>query len=319
MQVKVQTVSELTINQMSDDQYKAEKAAGRISAGEVYACTPSPVKWEDIQGKPDVSQGSSVDDFYQWLKERNYDLTNFRGLEGVFPVKTLAPFKVNDAKEGDTALIGTAAPHVVVVYDEKQTQSDAGGKWTLLDLKPLPSGLIAVEWLDYAGRKNAVNVNVKGGVSYCVPNGTVEVTKDMVAQYGLNRAGKLEFPPSVKKIGAQAFKSCENVTEINPPNCEELGNDAFDYCSALTSVSLPVCTIVGEFTFYLCSRLTSVSLPVCTSVGNNAFYGCTKLQTVILSDGWKPSKGPVIPTTATVYNPDKTKKVDWNTMSWVNV
>lgn len=56
MQVKVQTVNELTINQLSEDQYKAEKAAGRIKSGEVYACTPSPVKWEDIQNKPDVSK-----------------------------------------------------------------------------------------------------------------------------------------------------------------------------------------------------------------------------------------------------------------------
>lgn len=68
MQVKVQTVNELTINQMSEDQYKAEKAAGRINAGEVYACTPSPVKWEDIQGKPDVSGGGDVD--YQELARR---------------------------------------------------------------------------------------------------------------------------------------------------------------------------------------------------------------------------------------------------------
>lgn len=58
MQVKVQTVNELTINQLSEDQYKAEKAAGRIKSGEVYACTPSPVKWEDIQNKPNVSGGS---------------------------------------------------------------------------------------------------------------------------------------------------------------------------------------------------------------------------------------------------------------------
>lgn len=68
MQVKVQTVSELIINQLSDDQYKAERAAGRINAGEVYACTPSPVKWEDIQGKPDVSGGGDVD--FQELARR---------------------------------------------------------------------------------------------------------------------------------------------------------------------------------------------------------------------------------------------------------
>ena len=64
----MQTVSELTINQLSEDQYKVEKAAGRINAGEVYACTPSPVKWEDIQGKPDVSGGGDVD--YQELARR---------------------------------------------------------------------------------------------------------------------------------------------------------------------------------------------------------------------------------------------------------
>lgn len=68
MQVKVQTVNELTINQLSEDQYKAEKAAGRINAGEVYACTPSPVKWEDIQNKPDVSSGGDVD--FQELARR---------------------------------------------------------------------------------------------------------------------------------------------------------------------------------------------------------------------------------------------------------
>lgn len=65
MQVKVQTVSELTINQLSEDQYKAEKAAGRINAGEVYACTPSPVKWEDIQNKPNVSGGGGDVDFQE--------------------------------------------------------------------------------------------------------------------------------------------------------------------------------------------------------------------------------------------------------------
>ena len=64
----MQTVSELTINQMSQDQYLAEKAAGRINAGEVYACTPSPVKWEDIQNKPDVSGGGDVD--FQELARR---------------------------------------------------------------------------------------------------------------------------------------------------------------------------------------------------------------------------------------------------------
>ena len=76
---------------------------------------------------------------------------------------------------------------------------------------------------------------------------------------------------------------------------------------------------VGNYAFYQCASLTSVSLPACTSVGSGAFNFCNKLQTLILSDKWTPTKDASIPTTATVYNQDKTKKVDWNTMSWVNV
>lgn len=296
MQVKVQTVSELTINQLSDDQYLAEKAAGRINAGEVYACTPSPVKWEDIQGKPDVSQGANVDDFYKWLKERNYDLTNFQGLEGVFPVKDFPELKAANLAGGDTKIAGTGAPNTTVEYDGKRAQIGNDGNFILEGVSPLPDGdLIEIICYDYAGRKKIFYAPV-GNFKYAVPEGTIKITKDIVEQYNLKWKKRLFFPPSVNTVGGYALAR-----------------------SSLTSVSLPACTHVEYNAFDYCDSLTSVSMPACTNVGYGAFDHCYKLRTVVLSDGWTPSTSPCIPRNATVYNQDKTKKVNWSTMKWVNV
>lgn len=320
MKVKVQTISELTINQLSEEQYKAEKAAGRIKSGEVYACTPSPVKWEDIQNKPNVSGGGASNDaFYQWLKERNYDLTNFQGLESVFPVKAFPELKAGNLAGGDTKIVGTGAPNTIVEYDGKQAQIGNDGNFVLESVSPLVDGkLIEITCYDYAGRKKTFSFAV-GKIEYAVPEGTTEITKEIVKQYNLNRAGKLVFPPSVKNVNSYAFGECAALTSVSFPGCTSVGSGAFDSCTSLTSVSFSACTSVENYAFWKCTALTSVSFPACTSVGSSTFSGCLKLQTVVLSDEWTPNSNARIPTTATVYNPDKTKKVDWNTMKWVNV
>ncbi len=245
-------------------------------------------------------------------------MDNFRGLETIFPVVTLPPITVDKIDDGDTVLRGSAPPNIRLMYGGKTTTSDNGGRWELAGLEELKQGVITIDWIDYAGRKKSTDVNIII-VSYCVPEDTGVVTRYLVEVHNLNRAGKLWFPPSVKKVSTGAFRDCANVTEIKLSNCEELESSAFNGCSSLTRISLPKCTIVGNSTFNRCSSLTSISLPACTSVKSYAFYGCNKIQTVILSDRWVPSYNTQIPATATVYNPDKTKKVDWNTMSWVNV
>ena len=158
-----------------------------------------------------------------------------------------------------------------------------------------------------------------GQIEYAVPEGTTEITGAVVKQYKLNRPGDLVFPNSVKSIAGDAFYDCTALTSVSLPACTKIGSFAFYDCTALTSVSLPVCTSIGEYVFDGCKALTSVLLPACTNVGNCAFLYLNKLQTLILSEGWKPSTLPRIPKTVTVYNQDKTKKVDWDTMSWVNV
>ena len=188
------------------------------------------------------------------------------------------------------------------------------------------------------GRKFYVQKKV---IEYTVPEGTASISKEMVKQYNLNRAGELVFPHSVKQVkryaflkctlltnvsipectfvGDYAFKDCASLTNISLPACTSISNDAFSECTSLTNISLPACTSISGSVFNGCTSLTNVSIPECTFVGDYAFYMCDKLQTLILSDSWEPTKDAQIPTTATIYNKDKTKKVDWNTMSWVYV
>ena len=305
-QVKVQTVSELVINQMNAATYFEEKAAGRLKDGEVYVVEPD-------------KQGASVETFYQWLKERNYDLTNFQGLEKVFPVKDFPEIKAANLAGGDTKIVGTGAPNTIVEYDGKRAQVGSDGYFVLDGITPLVDGdLIEITCYDYAGRKKTFSVPV-GKFEYAVPEGTTEITKEIVEQYNLNRAGRLVFPASVKRVSSSAFRGSQLISDISLLGCTSVENDTFDGCTALTRVSFPACTRVGGSVFDDCTALTSASFPVCTSVGNFAFWNCHKLQMVVLSDEWAPHSKTSIPTTATVYNPDKTKKVDWKTMKWVNV
>ena len=294
---------------------KADKATtenalkGKANAADVYTKTESNERYQ-------LKGGANVDEFYQWLKERNYDMDNFRGLESIFPVIALPPITVDKAERGDTILRGSAPPNVTLMYGGKTTTSDNGGRWKITGLGELKSGVITINWIDYAGRNKSINVNLVVA-TYCVPEGTEVITADLVKQYNLNRSEMLEFPPSVKSVDTSAFQSCSLLTGVSFPACTRVNKFAFNRCSSLTSLSMPACTSVGDSAFNGCSALTNLSMPACTSIESYAFYGCNKLRTVILSDRWTPSESAQITKMATVYNQDKTKKVNWNTMSWV--
>lgn len=326
-QVKVQAVSELVINQMNAATYFEEKAAGRLKDSEVYVVEPE-------------KQGASAEAFYQWLKERNYDLTNFRGLETIFPVVKLSPIKVDVIEEDATEMTGTASPNVKIIFKGKTAISDSDGRWRLSAVPDPNATEVTIQWVDYAGRTHTEKV-FTFFKQYCVPNGIQIITQSIAEKYKLNKPENLEFPrsvtqieekafynytqitgasaPSCEYVGTKAFCSCSKLKSVSLPACIDIGGDAFFQCYRLTDVSFPACTRLGSSAFYDCSALTSVSLPQCTNIGAGAFYGCTRLKTVILSENWTPNDNVYIPNTATVYNSDKTKKVDWYYKKWVNV
>ena len=325
--ISTQAVTNLIINKMNAAAYFEEKDAGRLKDNEVYIVEPD-------------KQGESVDAFYKWLKERNYNMNNFRGLETIFPVVKLSPIKIDVIAEDATEMTGTAAPNVKVIFKGKTAISGSDGRWRL-PATPDPNATeVTIQWVDYAGRTHTEKV-FTSFKKYCIPNGIQIVTQSIAEKYKLNKPENLEFPrsvtqieekafynytqitgasaPSCEYVGTKAFCSCSKLKSISLPACIDIGSDTFFQCYALTAVSLPACTRLGASAFYDCSSLTSVSLPQCANIGAGAFYGCTRLKTVILSERWTPNDNVYVPNTATVYNSDKTKKVDWYYKKWVNV
>ena len=318
---------------------KADKATtenalkGKANADNVYTKTESNERYQP-------KGGASVEAFYQWLKERNYNMDNFRGLESIFPIVKLLPIKVDPIEEGVTEMTGTASPNVKIIFKGKTAISGSDGRWRLPAVPDPNAAEVTIQWVDYAGRTHTEKIPVIFK-KYCIPNGIQIVTQSIAEKYKLNKPENLEFPrsvtqieekafynytqitgasaPSCEYVGNKAFCSCSKLKSISLPACIDIGSDAFFQCYALTAVSLPACTRLGASAFYDCSSLTSVSLPQCANIGAGAFYGCTRLKTVILSERWTPNDNVYVPNTATVYNSDKTKKVDWYYKKWVNV
>lgn len=318
---------------------KADKATtenalkGKANAADVYTKTESNERYQ-------LKGGASVETLYQWLKERNYNMDNFRGLESIFPVVQLSPIKVDVIEEDATEMTGTASPNVKIIFKGKTAISDSNGLWRLPAVPDSNATEVTIQWVDYAGRTHTEKIPVIFK-KYCIPNGIQIVTQSIAEKYELNKPENLEFPASVTQIEERALYNYAQITGAAAPNCEYVGTKAFCGCSQLKSVSLPACITLANDAFFQCSNLTEISLPECTKIASWAFHGCIRLvavsipkcadmdnfvfdecrslRTVILSENWVPTGGVKIPTTATVYNANRTKKVNWDTMSWVRV
>jgi len=97
-------------------------------------------------------------------------------------------------------------------------------------------------------------------------------------------ANKSTFP-SLTDIGANAFRSCVNLTTINTQimtNLTNIGTAAFLSCDNLTTFFIPdsLATIPDDM-FNFCKNLTNVTFgqnPGIKMIGNNVFYRCWALS-----------------------------------------
>ena len=99
--------------------------------------------------------------------------------------------------------------------------------------------------------------------------------------------------PSVKKIKAEAFRNCRQLTTVILNNgLEEIGKRAFKGCTSLERIVIPptVKAIVDE-AFADCTRLTIVILnDVLEEIGVCAFYGCSSLEHIEIPPAVKAIK-----------------------------
>lgn len=83
---------------------------------------------------------------------------------------------------------------------------------------------------------------------------------------GANITG-LEIPDSIKKIGYNAFKDCENLTSVELGQIERISFDVFNNCPKLTAITIPKTLVSGP-----------------TNVGG-VFTGTTNLTSITFEDG----------------------------------
>lgn len=242
---------------------------------------------------------SEADKFFAWLKERNYNLKNFKGLEKTFPKRTFITPDLTPPKVGESVIHGTGSPNTNIEFDGKKYEVDDNGKWTVVSSKSFEKGTVyKLNYYDYANRLNTLKFDVERGLylNYSIPfedNITV-VTEDIVKKYDLK--GDVLLPPTIVEISNNSFAQNDYIVSITAKSVKKVEDNAF----------------------YSCSNLTSVSLPNATSIEDNAFYGCDELKTLILND--KTDTGILVHMalndTCIIYNQDKSKKFNRETEQW---
>ncbi len=84
---------------------------------------------------------------------------------------------------------------------------------------------------------------------------------------------------------------CKNMSKLDtivlPPSVNRLGQNAFMYCTSLKSINLPVTQkTLPVGIFEGCTALETIVLPATlTTISTDVFYGCTNLSNVNLHEG----------------------------------
>lgn len=256
---------------------------------------------EKLKEMGKINNNSDTDKFFDWLKERNYNLKNFKGLEKTFPILTFIPPKFNQPKVGESVIHGTGSPNTIIEFDGKKYEVDDNGNWTITLAKPFEKDIMyKLNYYDYADKLNTLDVvaiSESEKEKYSIPsehNITV-VNQDVVSGYDLK--GDVILPPTVMKIDEGAFSDNEDIKFVKSLSATTICDFAFMDCTNLTSVSFPSVTMIGEF----------------------AFDGCKKLKTIIINDKLGKSDFYGIAPDCIIYNQDKTKKFNINSKQWENV
>ncbi|MCQ2254369.1 MAG: leucine-rich repeat domain-containing protein [Bacteroidaceae bacterium] len=131
---------------------------------------------------------------------------------------------------------------------------------------------------------------------------------------------KIDLPESLSEIHREAFRNCENLTEVNiPANVKTIHPEAFKFCNNLLDINVdkkntkyssldgyllskdketlvifppakandrftllpPSITKIGDYAFYSCSILKNLTIPnKVKSIGERSFGNCPNLNTI---------------------------------------
>ena len=133
------------------------------------------------------------------------------------------------------------------------------------------------------------NVDIPATVEHNGKDYTVTAIGDEAFKTYKIKLSSVTIPASVKSIGEDAFRSCENLTSVSfagNSQLETIGDNAFQYCSSLAAITIPASvTTIGGGAFGSCSSLATVSFAdnaQLQTIGDADFEGCTSLETITL-------------------------------------
>ncbi len=147
---------------------------------------------------------------------------------------------------------------------------------------------------------------INGTEAYPIPEGIRIEGTELMRVTGDFRGTSLELPPSITKIhtgavqrysplksitgigvieiSSAAFKSANNLSEVNFPKLKKIGANAFEKCESLKTVTAPLVEEIGLGGFKYCNSLVEVNFPHLKTIPQGVFSAHGKLERIVLSD-----------------------------------
>lgn len=186
-----------------------------------------------------------------------------------------------------------------------------GGAFSMMSPDTLVIGN-SVSYIDHEAFSSCIVKNLTWNTTNCSTNGAMtteyiesviigEEVEEIPAGFVRNsKITSLYVPNSVKRIGNQAFSSCNDLNAINVGALNTI-YDSRDSCNAIiekvSNVLIAGCkntiipssvTAIGSGAFLGLSSLTTITLPnTIDSIASSAFYGCTSLTDLIIPNSVK--------------------------------
>ena len=116
--------------------------------------------------------------------------------------------------------------------------------------------------------------------SFTIPDGVTEIAASAFAKCGSLKTVKI--PPSVIKIGENAFYDCV-LDDLSIPNSvTKIADDVFYNCILPEKFTIPEgVTSIGNFAFSWCRTLKSITIPASVKkIGQGALSDCAALRTI---------------------------------------
>lgn len=132
---------------------------------------------------------------------------------------------------------------------------------------------------------NLTSLTVASGNSHYDSRGNCNAIIETASNTLIAGCQNTVIPRTVTAIGAYAFGSCRDLTDISiPSSVTSIGAYAFEDCYGLTNMTIPnSVTEIGIMAFYNCIGLTSLTISnAVTHLADNVFGNCSGLTDITI-------------------------------------